>query len=301
VPLDIDLARAGVQDIAGKLGLSEAAAASGIVEIAAWNQANALRQVTVKRGLDVRDFHLVTFGGSGSLVACRLVDILGLRGVVVPLNPGNLSAYGLLTVDVRNDYVRTAVTRQSQLQAPAVQQIVDDLTCEAGAALSREGFHADVRRFERTADLRYFGQAYEVRVPLSDGPVAPATFAEVANAFHEAHQTLYGYDFRDDSRQEVEWVNLRVTGIGPIRKPEVVEIRIGSGARSAVTGSRQVFFEQRDEATIYDRSRLGCGDVVKGPAVVEEFSSTVPISPGFDAEVDRFGNLVLRRTSGRTV
>ncbi len=301
VPLDVDLARAGVKDIAGKLGLSEAAAATGIVEISAWNQANALRQVTVKRGLDVRDFYLVTFGGSGSLVACRLVDILGLRGVVVPLNPGNVSAYGLLIVDVRNDYVRTAVTRQSRLQAPAVQQIVDDLTLEAGAALSREGFGVDVRRFERTADLRYFGQAYEVRVPLPDGPVTSITFAEVANGFHDAHRTLYGYDFRDDSRQEVEWVSLRVTGVGPIRKPEVAEVHPGSGAGSAVTGSRRVYFEQWDEATIYDRARLGRGDVVKGPAVVEEFSSTVPISPGFEAEVDRLGNLVLRRMSGGAV
>ena len=114
VPLDVDLAarrRRGPRRQA-RPGLG-AGCATGILEISAWNQANALRQITVKRGLDVRDFHLVTFGGSGSLLACRLVDILGLEGVVVPLNPGNLSAYGLLTVDVRNDYVQTAVAKHA--------------------------------------------------------------------------------------------------------------------------------------------------------------------------------------------
>ena len=297
VPLDLDLARAGLQDIAGKLALSESAAAIGIIEISAWNQANALRQVTVKRGLDVRDFHLVTFGGSGSLVACPLIDILGLRGVLVPLNPGNLSAYGLLTVDVRNDYVRTAVTRHSRLDAPTVQDIVDDLTREADAALSREGFADDVRRFERTADLRYFGQAYEVRVPLPDGPISRAVADMVAGAFHDEHRSLYGYDFRNDPRQEVEWVNLRVTGVGPIRKRDISAAPTGSGADAAVIGARRVFFADWEDATIYDRDKLGSGDVVAGPAVVEEFSSTVPIHPGFSAEVDHFGNLLLRRTT----
>ena len=105
----------GSTRLAGQLGLEWERAAAGILEISAWNQANAVRQITVQRGLDVRDFHLVTFGGSGSLLVCRLLDILGARGAVVPLNPGNLSAYGLLTVDVRIDYVQTAVSRHRGL------------------------------------------------------------------------------------------------------------------------------------------------------------------------------------------
>ena len=109
IPLDVDAARAGVEALAGKLGLSPEACATGVLEISAWNQANALRQVTVKRGLDVRDFTLTTFGGSGSLLLCRLMDILGIPTVLVPPNPGNVSAFGLLTVDVKNDYVQTHV------------------------------------------------------------------------------------------------------------------------------------------------------------------------------------------------
>jgi N-methylhydantoinase A len=297
VPLDVDLAAQGLDALAVELGLTREACASGVLEISAWNQANALRQVTVKRGLDVRDFTMVTFGGSGSLLACRLVDVLGLDGVLVPLNPGNLSAYGLLTVDVRNDYVQTAVARASALDVPEVQRQYDELAGRADAALAREGFAAEQRVFVRTADLRYFGQAYEVRVDVPAGPLTDDLLASVATAFHEAHRVLYGYDNRHDGRQEVEWVNLRVTGIGPIRKPSLREVAPGAGDEGARTGSRAVYFDDWVDTATYDRARLGAGDVVEGPAVLEEFSSTVPLHPGFTARVDTYGNLLIRRTS----
>ena len=169
IPLDVEAARAGLAQLAGKLGLEPAACAAGVLEISAWNQANALRQVTVQRGLDVRDFTLATFGGSGSLLLCRLIDILGLRRVLVPPNPGNVSAFGLLTVDVRNDYVQTCVAQHDSLEVATVTRIVDQLTGQARDALAREGFEATAQRFARTADLRYFGQAFEVRVPMPDG------------------------------------------------------------------------------------------------------------------------------------
>ncbi len=296
VPLDPDKARAGMVELAGELGLDLEACATGVLEISAWNQANALRQVTVNRGLDVRDYTMVTFGGSGSLLACRLADILGLDGVLVPMNPGNLSAYGLLTVDVRNDYVQTAVVRASALDPAAVQAGFDGLSSQADAALAREGFPVTERVFVRTADVRYYGQAYEVRVEVPQGPVDDALFARVALAFHDEHKTLYGYDFRNDSRQEVEWVNLRVSGVGPIRKPAMREIAAGSGAEHAQSGTRRVYFEDWVDTPVYDRARLGAGDVVAGPAVLEEFSSTVPLHPGFRATVDTYGNLVIRRT-----
>jgi len=297
VPLEVDLAERGIRDLAGKLGLGFEACATGVLEISAWNQANALRQVTVNRGLDVRDFTMVTFGGSGSLLACRLVDILGLQGVLVPLNPGNLSAYGLLTVDVRNDYVQTAVARQSHLDPVDLQTVFDDLARQADDALAREGFLEEQRRFVRTADLRYYGQAYEVRVDVPEGPVDADLLAVVADRFHDEHKALYDYDFRDDARQEVEWVNLRVTGVGPIRKPEVREVAAGSGAESARTGSRRVHFDDWVDTPVYDRGRLGAGDEVEGPAVFEEFSSTVPLHPGFTARVDAYGNLLITRSA----
>src|SRR6476661_4597012 len=179
IPLDVQAARDGIEQLASKLGLSPEACATGILEISAWNQANALRQVTVKRGLDVRDFTLTTFGGSGSLLLCRLVDVLGLPAVLVPPNPGNVSAFGLLTVDVKNDYVQTNVSLADQLDPVAVTAIYDGLTAQAAEALAKEGFADEQHSFARTADLRYFGQAFEVRVPVAEGDVDAATLAEV--------------------------------------------------------------------------------------------------------------------------
>ncbi len=132
--------------------------------------------------------------------------------------------------------------------------------------------------------------------------MTPELVETVADAFHDEHRTLYGYDNRADARQEVEWVNLRVTGVGPIRKPSMREVAPGSGAETARTGERQVHFDDGGVAAgVYDRARLGAGDEVRGPAVLEEFSSTVPLHPGFVARVDRFGNLVIRRQVDRVV
>ncbi|MCY7373110.1 MAG: hydantoinase/oxoprolinase family protein, partial [Spirochaetaceae bacterium] len=142
IPLDVDAARKGLDVLAGSLGLTLEACATGILEISAWNQANALRQVTVKRGLDVRDFTMATFGGSGSLLLCRLADVLGLAGVLVPRDPGNVSAFGLLTGDVRNDYVRTAVSRQTDLDVTALAGHYDELEEQAATSLDREGFES---------------------------------------------------------------------------------------------------------------------------------------------------------------
>ncbi len=301
IPLDVEAARTGIDEIAGRLGLDREHAAAGILEISAWNQANALRQISVKRGLDVRDFTLATFGGSGSLLACRLVDILGLAGVIVPPNPGNVSAFGLLTVDVKNDYVQTMVTKHATVDLDQLNSAFDELTGRAGHALDVEGFAAEEHRFQRTADLRYVGQAFEVRVPVPDGTLDQAAAEEVADAFHDAHRALYGYDFRGDSAQEVEWVNLRVTGIGPITRPSLPTIDSGDGDPSgARSGTRQVCFDADEgyvETAVYWRPDLRAGDTFSGPAIVEEFGSTVPVHPGFTLRVDAWGNLIINRPS----
>jgi N-methylhydantoinase A len=302
IPLDVDSARTGIGALADRLGLDADRCATGILEISAWNQANALRQVSVKRGLDVRDFMLTTFGGSGSLLACRLVDILDLAGVVVPQNPGNVSAFGLLTVDVKNDYVQTAVAKHASLDYAAVQKTFDDLTVRAATALDAEGFPRDSQRFARTVDLRYFGQAFEVRVPAPDGSVDEGYAGHVASAFHDAHHALYGYDFRDDPRQQVEWVNLRVTGVGPITRPELRPMPTAAHEGAAAvddrarTSTRPVCFDADDghvDTGIYWRPHLRAGDVIAGPAVIEEFGATVPLHPGFVMRVDSLGNLVI--------
>jgi N-methylhydantoinase A len=140
------------------------------------------------------------------------------------------------------------------------------------------------------------GQAFEVRVPVPEGAVDDPLAEKVADSFHDAHEQLYGYAFRGDSRQPVEWVNLRVTGVGPISRPKLAELppRDG-GVERARTGVRPVFFDAWGETPVYWRPDLAPGDEVTGPAVLEEFGSTVPLHPGFTARVDRHGNLVVGR------
>ncbi|WP_244929465.1 hydantoinase/oxoprolinase family protein [Nocardioides sp. W7] len=299
IPLDVDAARAGVEALASRLGLTPEACAAGVLEISAWNQANALRQVTVKRGLDVRDFVLVTFGGSGSLLLCRLMDVLGLSTVLVPPNPGNVSAFGLLTVDVKNDYVQTHVALADALDPTVVEGVYDDLTARAAVALSGEGFAPEQHVFARTADLRYFGQAFEVRVPVGAGPLDPDA---VADAFHTEHRATYGYDFAGDPTQQVEWVNLRVSGIGPITRPEIARhegLDTPPPSSPATRPTRSVCFDADEgyvDTPLHQRTDLPPGTEVVGPAIIEEFGSTVPLHPGFTLRVDEYLNLIVTRS-----
>lgn len=295
VPLDVDAARVGIETLAVGLGMEAEDCAAGILEIAAWNQANAIRQVTVRKGLDVRDFAMVSFGGSGSLQACRLLDLLGLPAVIVPPDPGNVSAFGLLTVDVRNDEVQTYVSRTTEIDVDHLAAVYADLEERARQALDAEGFDRAEQRIERSADLRYDGQAFEVRVPAPDGDIEAGFVAAVVGAFHDEHEALYDYCYRDRPDQVVELVNLRVAGVGPITTPTIRPRHEGDGnPQRAQTGRRPVYLDGWEEVPVFERARLLAKDLIVGPAIVEEFGSTVPVLPNCTAEVDGFGNLLLR-------
>lgn len=298
IGLDVDSARTALEELADQLGMTVEQCATGILEISAWNQANALRQITVKRGLDVRDFTLTTFGGSGSLLLCRLMDILDISTVLVPLNPGNLSAFGLLTVDVKNDYVQTSVTLHDAIETDRLAAIYDELGERAIDALNREGFAPGTHQLVRTADLRYFGQAFEVRVSVDDGPINQELVEAVARRFHDEHRALYGYDFDGNPDQQVEWVNLRVSGIGPIQRPELTPEALQPDPRPEPTSHREVCFDAdlgRIETPVYWREDLVPGTRQAGPAIIEEFGSTVPIHPGFAVRVDEYRNIIVTR------
>jgi N-methylhydantoinase A len=215
IPLDGGAAHGGIAALAAVLGLSPEACADGILEIWAWNQANAIRQVTVRRGIDVRELALCAFGGSGPLQAARLLDVLGLAAAVVPPDPGNLCAFGLLTVDVRIDDVRTFVAKHAELDLEALADTFRELEGEAASVLATEGFDVADQRFLRSADLRYDGQAFEVRVDVPGGAIDAGWVAEVLRRFHDEHERLYGYCYRDRPHHGVEWVNVRLAGVGP--------------------------------------------------------------------------------------
>ena len=173
----------------------------------------------------------------------------------------------------------------------------------ARAALASEGFAEHEMRIERSADLRYFGQAWEVAVELPPGTIDEQSASVAAERFHEAHEQRYGYAYRHGKghagtgRQAMEWVNLRVTGIGPIARPKLRERPPGDGRPArAISETRPVVFSEKAvECHVYERARLAPSDTLSGPAVIEEYGATTVVYPGQRVEVDGFGNLILTR------
>ncbi|MGI9145872.1 MAG: hydantoinase/oxoprolinase family protein [Chloroflexota bacterium] len=298
IPLDVGRAEQGIAELARAIGLNLHRTAAGVLEISAWSQANAARQVTVKRGLDIRDYVLVAFGGSGPLQAGKLVDILELQAAMVPIDPGNVSAFGLLTVDVKSDYVTTSVQRDDLLDLERWNTAYARLEDQARRALAAEGFSELEMRVIRSADMRYFGQAWEVRVEVPNGPLDRTSANVVVDRFHAAHQRTYGYSYAGSPDQHIEWVNSRVMGIGPIRRPAIQPRPrvLDGGTERACTGRRQVYFDQVFvETPIFSRQRLQPDDCIHGPAIVEEFGSTTVVFPGLQARVDNYANLILTK------
>jgi len=279
IRLRLDLSQAGVARLAGVLGLEPGRAAAGILELSAHNQANAVLQLTVKRGIDPTGDTLVAFGGAGPLQACRIAQLLGLGTVLVPPNPGNVSALGLLAVDLKDDHVVTRVLRHDEVDADVVGETFARLAAEAAGALHAEGVAAERMALVRSVDARYLGEGHEIAVPAGE-PFDPA--AAVA-AFHDAHERSYGYAYRQG--EVVEFVNWKVTGVGRIERPPL-EPPPPSGSGRPV-GERAGF-------AVYRRDDLPAGFRAEGPAIIEEYGSTTVVEAGFGIEVDRLANLVLR-------
>ena len=305
IPLDVEAARAGIDALADQLGLDPERCATGILEISAWNQANALRQVAVKRGLDVRDFMLTTFGGSGSLLACRLVDILDLAGVVVPQNPGNVSR--VRPADRRREErLRADRTWPStrRLDHAAVQKTFDELTDKAAKALDAEGFPRDaapLHAHRRPALLRpgLRGARGRARGHRRRG-VCRAGRRRVPRRAPRAVRLRLPR--RPD--QQVEWVNLRVTGVGPITRPELREVgtgrrrRLRGRARLRKSDPREVCFDA--EPGYVDTPSTGaptCAPATPSPARRSSRSSArpCPSTPASRSRVDAIGNLVITK------
>jgi len=315
VPLDTERARFGLERMARRLDMNATRLAAGILEIADWNQVNAIRQVTVKKGLDPRDYAMVPFGGSGPLQAGRVAQLLGLGtrhpggtqrvsgpqdtriAVVIPPNPGNISAFGLLAVDLKTDYVATTVQREDRFDPDALNAAYDRLEHEAEQHLAGKGHSRGTRPHRRqtvrTADFRYFGQAYEVRIEMPAVAVDRRVLEHAVDLFHAAHEKLYGYSYRGTQLTEI--VNVRVTGIGVIDKPRVAEApEPGTRIEATPDGARPVYFDGGfGDSPIYRRAELDPGQYILGPAIVEEYGSTTVIQPGQDMAVDRYGNLLL--------
>jgi N-methylhydantoinase A len=297
IPLDREAARQAIHArIARPLGLSVDEAAAGIVEIVNHNMARAIRTVSIGRGHDPRQFVLVAFGGAGPLHACRLAELLDIPAVVIPPTPGVLSTYGLLSTDLKNDYVQTCYQEGPQYDVARIEAVYADLEGQARQWLEAEQVPAEARRLIRAADLRYAHQSFELTCPLPAGELTQALLQHLVAVFHHEHRRLYTYDL---PHAPVELVNLRVTALGLLpRLTAPVLMAAPTDLGAAMTGVRPAYFEQAGgfvETLCYARRHLGPGMAFDGPAIVDQDDATTVVFPDFRAKVDAAGNLVLAR------
>ncbi len=259
--------------------------AEGLIQIANSHMEGALRVISLQKGYDTRDFTLVTFGGAGGLHACDLARSLLIPRVLVPLNPGLLSAIGILRAQVVKDASLTVMmtSQQADLNAQLAQSFVP-LEIQILEELEKEGFGKGEILLERTLDARYFGQAYELNVPMTD---------ECVEGFHRTHERFYGYS---NPRLPVEIVNIRVRGAARYSQPPLPTFPLESKdpPLEAILRERQLTFNDQTFTTrFYLREGLRPGNQISGPAIILEYSSTTLIPPDFTARIDEWKNVVI--------
>jgi N-methylhydantoinase A/oxoprolinase/acetone carboxylase beta subunit len=296
LPLEAELAqRAIAARLARPLGVSVEAAALGAMSILTHSMIQAIELNSVRRGYDPRDFALVAFGGAGPLFACDIARELAIPTVIIPPYPGLTSALGLLTSDIAYDHGQTVMQSLDRPDVALLAAVYAELEARARDQLARDGIDPGAMTFLRLADCRYEGQGYELAAAAPGGVLDESFAARLSDAFHEVHRRRYGKAFPDKT---VQLVNLRVSGIGRIERVRAKRIAGGGSIPEAETRSRKVVFPidgmPVSVATpCYPRSRLRAGNVIAGPAIVEQMDSTTVLPPGLAARVDAFGNLVI--------
>ena len=293
--LDAEAAKAAIQDkIAAPLGLDLHRAAHGILQIVNYNMMGAIRNVSVERGHDPRNFALVAFGGAGPMHSVSVARLLDMTTVIAPASPGVASAYGLLVADFKNDYARTSIQKPPSYDLEAMEAIYRELEGEATQWLDAESVPVDRRESARFADLRYAHQGFEVTVELQGSKVDSATLDATIQSFHREHDRLFGFSLD----QPVEIVTVRVTARGQLESAGMASLARGLGSPGeSLLGQRQVYFEDTGgfvPCGIYDRAKLAPGSTVDGPAILENIDSTVVIDPGWRARIDEYGNCIMR-------
>ncbi len=295
--IDIDpaLAEAAIERLAQQLGMGLNDVAAGIVSILEAKMAGAVRVISVERGYHPRDFALCAFGGGGAFVAANISRELGVPLAIIPPGPGNFSALGMLMVDVVHDYARTHITGLVDMDPAQANQVYTELAAQGQAALASDGFGADQQQYLPSAEMRYRGQEHTVNIPLPGVTLSTDDIPLITERFHAAHLQQYGHSMMQDP---IEIVTLRLRAVGLLPRPDLARAEPGSGDLAAASrGSRMVFDRASSseiEYQVYDRMKLGAGDSLSGPAIVEEPSSTTMVHTGDTLTVGDYGELQIR-------
>ncbi len=286
-----DLAKNALERLGSELGISPEDTAVSVIRIANSMMSKILRIVSIERGHDPRNFSMVAFGGAGPMHACALAEELQIGEILIPLNPGMFSALGLLTADLYHDYSRAIVKMTDDVDPAVVENLFTNMESEGVNLLIDEGVSTEDISYQRSVDLRYLGQSYELNVKIS-GNFNDLALESVVDAFHVRHDEIYGYSSSGDP---VELVNVNVRVIGEISEPVLDRGRKGSGDS---VGTRKVFFEGISswfDTPIYERKNLGLNKRFSGPAIIEQYDATTVVYPNWEAYVDDYEVIRLRR------
>ena len=291
--LDVEAARRAIGRLCDPLGMDETEVAAGIYRVVNANMAAALGVVSVERGHDPREFVLVVAGGAGPIHAAAIARELEIPLILVPRESSVYCAVGMLISDLQHDYVRTYAHDLDQVDLSEVGELYRDMATDARATLTGEGVPEARIELEFSADLRYVGQFNEVEVPAVDGAGdTEPRLAEMVAAFHGRHDTLYGYSMPG---APVELINLRVSARGLTDKPEFARgDHGGTDPSPARKGSRRAYFDgEFTEVPVYDGLRVVNGNVVAGPAIVEQPTTTIVIPADSELECDAYNNYLI--------
>jgi N-methylhydantoinase A len=295
ISVDPARARAAVTALAGTLtgGMTVEALAEGIVTIAVARMTSAIREISIQRGHDPRDFTLVAFGGAGPMHALAMADEIGITRVLVPRHPGNFSALGVLASDIKHDDVRTRIGPLADRHA-ALGALFAEMADGARRQLEGEGFAREQQRLVRSLDLRYRGQAFELNVAVGEDGAPLAPLDALTASFHRQHAAAYGHA---DETATIELVNARLVAYGVVPRPAAEPYRSGTRTMDeALLERRPVWFAGvRQECPVWERERLPERAAIAGPAIVEEFGATTVVPPGWRGSLDEHGNLRLER------
>ncbi len=285
--IDRKAARDALEKLGQDFGLSASQMAEGVVNIINAKMADAIRTITIRRGIDPRDFALLAFGGAGPAQAAALANELEISEVIVPVHPGAFSAWGMLQADVRHDFKETMYGFWDLVEQSALSAAFAELEQQGRKYLLREGIASDSIELERGIDFRYFGQEYVLTISVPPGPI---DMQAVRNVFDEAYKRQYGHSSPEN---RVEMANIRVAAIGRLEKP---------GSAPAVQApprpgrERDVYFSGHAVSTaVIDRNSIGRSDALSGPAIIEEDTATTLVPPGWQARVIEGGHLSLTK------
>jgi len=301
MPLDVENAASAIGlELATRLGLSTNAAAQAVIDVAVNKMALAVRAVSIERGLDPRDCALIAFGGAGPLHATAIARDLDIPTVIVPPLPGHYSAFGMLVTDVRHDYVRTCYGRLDEVPPATLTAMIAEMTGEGRALLAGEGLADDAIAAEPFFDLRYAGQEFTLRVPVAGDEVTGTGLGAVRARFDEMHEARYGHVAKDEA---VEIVNVRLVATGRRDTPDLDAPPAAAGPAEPI-GTRPVGFAGPGgcvlkESTLWRREGLAPGTRIIGPAIIEEYASTIVVGQGDIVTVGDLGEIIISVASRR--